>query len=108
MRVVSHSLFMMFLVQAASGTWISSLSHTSVSVNTAIYNINPLLVYVFSIPILSETFSVTKASAVFLALIATSVVAQGTTFEPQEQRSGLVGPMTVLLSATIYSLKEVR
>ena len=99
---------MMFLVQAASGTWISSLSHTSVSVNTAIYNINPLLVYVFSIPILSETFSVTKASAVFLALIATSVVAQGTTFEPQEQRSGLVGPMTVLLSATIYSLKEVR
>ena len=50
----------------------------------------------------------TKAIAVLLALVFTSVVAKGTTYEPQEQRAGLVGPMIVLVSATIYSLKEVR
>ena len=35
-------------------TWIASLPRTPVSANTAIYQINPLLVYTFSIPLLRE------------------------------------------------------
>ena len=53
-RVVSFSLLMMVLVLAASTSFIASLSLTSVSVNTAIYNVNPLIVYLFSIPLLGE------------------------------------------------------
>ena len=53
-RVVSFSLLMMVLVLAASTSFIASLSLTSVSVNTAIYNVNPLIVYLFSIPLLGK------------------------------------------------------
>jgi len=105
-RVVSFSLLMMVLVLAASTSFIASLSLTSVSVNTAIYNVNPLIVYLFSIPLLGEKPSVTKSAAVVIAGIAATAVAQGATTSGDPTR-GILGASIVLLSATIYSLKEV-
>ena len=54
MRVLLLSGMLTVLVQASSATWIASLDLTAVSINSAIYNINPLLVYAFSIPLLKE------------------------------------------------------
>ena len=42
---VTLSIGLMFFVHAASISWIASLPRTPVSANTAIYQINPLLVY---------------------------------------------------------------
>ena len=91
-----------------AATWIASLSLTSVSINTAIYNVNPLLVYVFSIPLLHEPVSLTKAVAVLGALAATSIVARGTNYESaSEGDRAQLGALIVFASAAIYSLKEV-
>ena len=109
-KVIFLGVIMMLFTQSASATWIASLSLTAVSVNTAIYNVNPLLVYVFSVPILQESLSLTKTVAVLGALVATTMVAQGTRYDPESitgGERGLQGVLTVLASATIYSLKEV-
>lgn len=109
-QVVLLGVLMMVLTQSASATWIASLSLTAVSINTAIYNVNPLLVYVFSIPLLKEPLSFTRAVAVLGALAATTAVAQGTRYDsslPEGGDRGIRGALIVLASATIYSLKEV-
>jgi len=110
LKVVLLGVLMMVLTQSASATWIASLSLTAVSINTAIYNVNPLLVYVFSIPLLKEPLSFTRAVAVLGALAATTAVAQGTRYDsslPEGGDRGIRGALIVLASATIYSLKEV-
>jgi hypothetical protein len=41
LRIVLFCAMLTVLVQTSSATWISSLNLTSVSINSAIYNINP-------------------------------------------------------------------
>jgi len=112
-RVVAFSLGLMVLVQSSSATWIASLTMTSVSINSAIYNVNPLLVYVFSIPLLKESCSFTKTSAVLLAMLGTSVVAVGDAHDedrsllPASKEMALTGNFLVLVSASLFALKEV-
>ena len=118
-KVLTLCLMLTVLVQASSATWIASLDLTAVSVNSAIYNINPLLVYVFSIPILSEPPSVTKSSAVLLAMVGTSVVTLGTASSPMKagaaadgaeattKEGAIFGNVLVLASACLFALKEV-
>jgi len=107
-------------VQASSATWIWSLDLTFVSVNSAIYNINPLLVYLFSIPLLAEPPSVMKLCAVLLAMVGTSVVTLGTAGDADAtaavdadgpdvttREGAIFGSGLVLLSAAFFALKEV-
>lgn len=115
LKIVGLSLMLMFFVQASSATWIASLGLTSVSVNSAIYNINPLLVYAFSIPLLKERPSVTKSAAVLIAMVGTSIVTLGSTniLGPEavagaESKEGvLLGNGLVIISACCFALKEV-
>ena len=110
LKTLQLGLLMMVLTQAASATWIASLSLTSVSINTAIYNVNPLLVYVFSIPLLKQPLTLTSMLAVIGAMVATSIVANGTRYDsssPTGGERGIQGVVTVLASAIIYSFKEV-
>ena len=111
LRVVLLSLGLTVLVQASSATWIASLDLTAVSINSAIYNINPLLVYAFSIPVLGETLSWTKAGAVLLAVLGTSIVTFGTAGSAAafavSDEVAVFGNVLVVLSATFFALKEV-
>jgi len=127
-RVVLFSLGLTLLVQTSSATWIASLNLTAVSINSAIYNVNPLLVYVFSIPLLKEACSYAKTSAVLLAVFGTMVVTYGSTHAPLDtdmssvmgqarrlvasavpegSESAVLGSVLVLASATLFALKEV-
>eukprot|EP00966_Prymnesium_polylepis_P328712 7384486-Prymnesium_polylepis.1 len=112
------SLGVMLLVQAASVTWIASLPRTPVSANTAIYQINPLLVYAFSIPLLGERVSKYKLAAVVLAVCGVWLVAMGRQDETDGADAGVAaaedasrhdswGYVLVTVSTTIFSLKEV-
>lgn len=98
----------MFFVQAASVTWIASLPLTPISANTAIYQINPLLVYVFSIFLLHESISHYKLAAVLLAVVGVVVVAVGReskdagNFATWDAR----GYALVTISTIVFSLKE--
>lgn len=115
LKVIGYCLMLTILVQASSATWISSLNLTAVSINSAIYNINPLLVYVFSIPLLNEPVSVPKSFAVLLAMIGTSVVTFGTANsgnaiadgDAATKEGAIFGNVLVVLSATLFALKEV-
>jgi len=117
LRIVLFCAMLTVLVQTSSATWISSLNLTSVSINSAIYNINPLLVYVFSIPLLRERPSVTKTGAVLLAMAGTTIVTLGTASsgaavasdgaEASAKEGAVVGNVLVLLSASLFALKEV-
>ena len=111
LKILGLSLGLTILVQASSATWIASLGLTAVSINSAIYNINPLLVYVFSIPILSERASVTKSFAVLIAMLGTSIVTLGTSnlwsSSGGTKEGALLGNGLVIISACLFALKEV-
>lgn len=103
------SLLLMLFVQAASVTWIASLPRTPISANTAIYQINPLLVYAFSIPLLQESMSHYKLAAVVLAVFGVLLVAVGRETEGLSNSKAwdASGYVLVTISTVIFSLKEV-
>lgn len=116
MRVLALCLGLTVLVQASSATWIASLGLTAVSVNSAIYNINPLLVYAFSVVLLGEPPSLPRTGAVLLAMVGTSVVTLGTAHskyvaisdgDATEREGAIFGNVLVVISATLFALKEV-
>ena len=109
-RTVLLSLVLMVFVQVASVTFISSLSLTSVSANTAIYQTNPLLVYVFSLLILQEKASYPKFAAVLLAMGGVGLVITGRQSSLhwiEGESSSMYGYILVTISTTVFSLKEV-
>ncbi|KAL1495771.1 hypothetical protein AB1Y20_016633 [Prymnesium parvum] len=105
------SIILMFLTQAASVTWIISLPRTPVSANMAIYQINPLLVYAFSIPLLNESLSYYKLAVVLLALFGALLVANGRLEDISRASTYATwdawGYVLVTISTIIFSLKEV-
>lgn len=77
----------------------------------AIYQINPLLVYAFSIPLLNESLSYYKLAVVLLALFGALLVANGR-LENISRASTYAtwdawGYVLVTISTIIFSLKEV-
>lgn len=66
-RIFGLSGALCLLVLGASFTWCASVPITSAAVNTALYQLSTPMVYLFSIPLLGEGLSVSKAAGVVFA-----------------------------------------
>lgn len=97
------------LVAVAAISWTASLSKTSTSSNSAIYQSSTVFAYVFSVPLLSERISTAKSIAVLLATggILTVIFSDKLAGSDDARPDSLLGMFLVILSAMAYALKEV-
>lgn len=103
------SLALACFMLGASVTWVASIPLTVPSINAALYQLYTPLTYVFSIPILREALSFSKALGVLLALASVLMIllSKATSESGTPARSELVGDLLVLASAALYAVKGV-
>lgn len=99
------------ILNVAGSTWYISMSLSTGSDVTAIYNCSAFTAYVFAIPLLREKFSWIKANSVVTAVVGVIVVAytgakdlsDGSNYYPHR----LLGNLIIFLGAILYGLYEV-
>src|SRR5271169_2603171 len=93
----------------AASTWFLSVSLTSASDVTAMYNCSAFFAYAFSIPILGERFRKDKAFAVGLAICGVFLMAWATNDDSGSiaAHRRFIGDAIIACGAVLYGLYEV-
>ena len=93
----------------ADYAWYTSLTRTSVTVGTVVFNSNCVFVYLFSIFLLRERVTVLKVLAVLVASGGVVCLAMAKTDNKAAAGSDtIVGPILCALAACLYAVYEVR
>jgi len=92
----------------AGYTWYLSLQHTTISLNTTVYNANVAVVFVLSVFLLKEHVSLIKVVAVLFCGGGVVLEAFAPTPSDEDQgESDVIGVLMVLLSMFLFSIYEV-
>jgi len=91
----------------AGYTWYLSLQHTTISLNTTIYNANVAVVFVLSVFLLKEHVSLPKIIAVLFCGGGVVLEAFAPTSSDDQGESDVIGVLIVLLSMFLFSVYEV-
>lgn len=109
MHLIISALLLSFILNLGGGTWFLAMKLSTGADVTAIYNCSAFTAYLFSIPILHETFSWTKMASVLIAISGVMVVAYGggSNKDVSEYPHRLFGNFIISIGAVLYGLYEV-
>eukprot|EP01137_Pigoraptor_chileana_P018229 Opistho-2@77391 len=104
---LKRALILNTLLFACVLTWYISLTRTSLSVNTGIYNSSPAFVFILSALILKEKVGPAKSLAVALSVGGVVLVAVSSKPAKDGPQTTPIGCALVVASAALYALYEV-
>ncbi|XP_065844597.1 uncharacterized protein [Oscarella lobularis] len=106
---VTKAIYLAFIINVSAYTWYLSLTRTSVSGNTAIYQSSSAVVFIMSVPLLKEKVTIPKVLAVAICITGVCLVA----FFPGNKKEGdninpsVEGYVLVVISTVFYAADQV-